>query len=401
MNYIGKVLIIVENLPVPFDRRVWLEATTLQKAGYQVSVICPTSEVFNKDYEVIDEVHIYRYSLPTEVSSVMGYLREYGWAIKGSFRLAQKVWRERGFDVIHICNPPDLLFLIAGWFKLRRGVRVIFDHHDLNPEMYEAKYNRRDIFYYGLYWAERLTFMTADLVIATNESHREVALSRGKKRSDKVYVVRSGPDLSRFHPMTPNPIYRNDRKYLVGYVGVIGEPEGIDYLLRSVLYIVREKNRQDIQFMIIGNGPALEKMKALTEKLGLTDFVEFTGFKTGDELLERLSSADICVEPSPRTRYNDCCTMNKILEYMAMGKPVVQFDLKEGRRSAADASVYAKPNDEIDFAEKLLELLADPDRRQQMGTEGQHRMQEMLEWRHQAPKLLEVYRRILPNAIET
>ncbi|HEY9849889.1 MAG TPA: glycosyltransferase family 4 protein [Leptolyngbyaceae cyanobacterium] len=395
MASLAKVLIIVENLPVPFDRRVWLEATTLQKAGYQVSVISPKSKVFNQEYEVIDEVHIYRYSLPPEESSVTGYFREYSWAIGSSFRLAQRVWQERGFDIIHICNPPDLLFLIAGWFKLRRGVKVIFDHHDLNPEMYEAKYNRHDIFYYGLYWAERLTFAIADFIIATNESHKGVALSRGKKREGKIYVVRSGPDLSRFRPISPNAIYRKGRSYLVGYVGVIGEPEGIDYLLRSVQYIVREKHRQDIHFMIIGDGPALEKMKNLTEKLQLTEFVEFTGFKMGEELLERLSSTDLCVEPSPRTRYNDCCTMNKILEYMAMGKPVVQFDLVEGRRSAAGASLYATPNDEVEFAEKIIQLLDNLEMREKMGLEGKRRMEELLEWRHQAPKLLDLYSRVL------
>ncbi len=394
MASLGKVLIIVENLPVPFDRRVWMEATTLRQAGYEVSVISPKSEKFHKDYEVIEEVHIYRHPLPPEVSSVTGYIKEYSWALSWEFRLAQRVWRERGFDVVHICNPPDLLFLVALWFKLFRRVRVIFDHHDLNPEMYEAKYERRDFFYYALYWAERLTFATANLVISTNESHLEVALTRGRKKPDKVFVVRSAPDLSRFRSTPPNPIYRKGRKYLVGYVGVIGEPEGVDYLLRSVRYIVRERHRQDIHFMIIGDGPSLEKLKTLTEKLDLAEFVEFTGFKIGEELLELLSTCDVCVEPSPKTRYNECCTMNKIIEYMALGKPIVQFDLKEGRRSAAEASLYAQPNDEVEFAQKILELLEDPELRKRMGAEGQRRMEQQLEWRHQAPKLLEAYARL-------
>jgi len=387
----SRVLIVVENLPVPFDRRVWMEATTLQKAGYQVSVISPTGNGFEKDYEVIEDIHIYRHPLPPEESSVKGYLTEYSWALNWEFRLAQRVWRERGFDVIHICNPPDLIFLVAGWFKLFRGVRVIFDHHDLSPEMYEAKYQRRDIFYQGLRWAERLTYATANLVISTNESHREVALTRGHKKPEQVFVVRSAPDLSRFHRMPPNPSYRKGRNYLVGYMGVMGEPEGIDYLLRMVRYIVQEKNRQDIHFMLIGGGPAAEKLKALSKELELTEFVEFTGFKKGEELLERLSSCDVCVEPSPTTAYNENCTMNKILEYMAMGKPIVQFDLREGRRSAQEASFYAKPNDEVEFAENILKLLESPELREKIGAEGRRRMEEMFEWRHQAPKLLEVY----------
>ncbi|MFW9262191.1 glycosyltransferase WbuB [Nostoc sp. KVJ20] len=392
-----KVLIIVENLPVPFDRRVWMEAITLQKAGYEVAIISPTGNGFDKDYEVIEQIHIYRHPLPPEESSVIGYLREYSWAINWQFRLAKRVWRERGFDVIHICNPPDLLFLVAGWFKLFHGIRVIFDHHDLSPEMYEAKYQRRDIFYHGLRWAERLTYATADIVISTNESHREVALNRGHKKSEKVFVVRSAPDLSRFRRMPPNPNYRRGKNYLIGYMGVMGEPEGIDYLLRMVYYIVKKKNRSDIHFMLIGSGPAIEKLKALSKELEVTDFVEFTGFKQGEELLERLSSCDVCVEPSPTSTYNENCTMNKILEYMAMGKAIVQFDLREGRRSAQEASLYAKPNDEVEFAEKILELLDSPECREKIGAEGRRRMEEILEWKYQAPKLLEAYDKILQS----
>ncbi|MDZ8258416.1 glycosyltransferase family 4 protein [Nostoc sp. ChiQUE01b] len=389
-----KVLIIVENLPVPFDRRVWMEATTLQKAGYEVSVISPTGNGFEKDYEIIEQIHIYRHPLPPEESSVIGYLREYSWAINWQFRLAQRVWRERGFDVIHICNPPDLLFLVAAWFKLFHGISIIFDHHDLSPEMYEAKYRRRDIFYHGLRWAERLTYATADMVISTNESHREVALNRGHKKPEKVFIVRSAPDLSRFRRMPPNPNYRRGRNYLIGYMGVMGEPEGIDYLLRMVYYIVHKKNRSDIHFMLIGSGPMAEKLKDLSKELEVNEFVEFTGFKQGEELLERLSSCDVCVEPSPTSAYNENCTMNKILEYMAMGKPIVQFDLREGRRSAQEASLYAKPNDEVEFAEKILQLLDFPERREKLGAEGRRRMEEILEWQYQAPKLLDAYDKV-------
>lgn len=389
-----KVLIIVENLPVPFDRRVWMEATTLKHAGYQVSVICPTGKGFEKDYEIIDGIHIYRHPMPPDISSVTGYLREYGTAIYWEFRLAQRVWREQGFDIVHICNPPDLLFLTASWFKLFRGVRVVFDHHDINLEMYEAKYGRRDFFYYGLSLCERLTFATADMVISTNESYREIALTRGHKKPQDVVVVRSGPDLSRFRPVPQDPSFRQSRKYLVGYVGVMGEPEGIDYLLESVHYIVYTKQRQDIHFMLIGSGPMFDKLQVMSEQLGVAEFVEFTGRIPDEELLARLSSCDVCVNPDKKMPYNDYSTMNKIMEYMAMGKPIVQFDLLEGKCSAAAASLYANGNDTKDFADKILELLENPERRQQMGELGRQRMEEKLEWRHQAPKLLAAYEKV-------
>jgi len=334
MREFNKVLIVVENLPSPFDRRVWMEATTLTRAGYEVSIICPQGKGYEERYEVIDDIHIYRHPMPPDISSVKGYLTEYATAVYWEFRLAQRVWKERGFDIVHICNPPDLLFLTAGWFKLFKGVKVIFDHHDINPEMYEAKYGRKDFFYYGLRLVERLTFATADTVICTNESYREIALTRGGKKMDDVFVVRSGPDLSIFQPTPPNSAYRRDRRYLVGYVGVMGEPEGIDYLLESIRYLVYDQNRRDIQFMLMGSGPMFEQLQDLAKQLGVDEFVEFTGRIPDDELLERLSSCDVCVNPDKKMPYNDKSTMNKIMEYMAMGKPIVQFDLKEGRQSA-------------------------------------------------------------------
>lgn len=329
--------------------------------------------------------------MPPDISSIKGYLSEYAAALYWEFCLARRVWRERGFDIIHICNPRDLLFLIAGWFKFFKGVKVIFDHHDINPEMYEAKYGRRDIFYYGLRLVERLTFATADTTIATNESYREIALTRGGKPPEDVFVVRSGPDLSRFQATSPNPNYRGTKKYLVGYVGVMGEPEGIDYLLEAVRYLVYDRDRQDIHFMLIGSGPMFEQLQSLAKQLKITEFVEFTGRIPDEELLERLSSCDVCVNPDKKMPYNDKSTMNKIMEYMAMGKPIVQFDLKEGRRSAGEASLYAEGNNAIDLADKITELLADPERRQQMGDLGLHRMKESLEWRYQIPQLLEAY----------
>lgn len=397
MHSLGKVLMIVENLPVPFDRRVWMEATSLKEAGYQVFVICPTGKGYEQEFEEIDDIQIYRHPLPPEASSAKGYLWEYFSALTWEFRLARRIWKEQdGFNIVHICNPPDLLFLVGAWFKLFKGARVIFDQHDLNPELYEAKFGRRGLFYHALLLAERLTFACADVVISTNESYRHIALTRGKKQEDQVFVVRSGPDLEKFTLLPANKKYFRGKPYLVGYVGVMGEQEGIDYLLRSIRYIVHEQNRKDIHFMLIGGGPAVEAMKALAHELEVSDYVEFTGRVPDRELIERLSSCDLCVNPDPKTPFNDVSTMNKIVEYMALGKAIVQFDVLEGRRSAGAASFYAKANDETDFAQKIAHLLDSPDRRLQMGIFGMTRMRDELEWRHQVPKLLEAYAQALP-----
>lgn len=401
MRSAGKVLIIVENLPVPFDRRVWMEATTLQRAGYEVSVICPVGKGYEAEYEVLEGVHVYRHPLPPEGHRAAGYLREYAVATGWEFRLALRVWRERGFDVIHVCNPPDLMFMVAAFFKAVHGVRVVFDQHDINPELYEAKYGRRDVFYHALVAAERATFKTADVVISTNESYREIALSRGRKHPDDVFIVRSGPDLGKFRPKPPNPAYRNGRRHLVGYLGVMGQQEGIDLLLHAIHHLVSVNQRYDIQFMLIGSGPAIADLKVLATQLGIDDVVEFAGRVPDAELLERLSSCDMCVNPDPKNPFNDRSTMNKILEYMALSKPIVQFDLMEGRRSAAGASLYAKANDPQDLAANIVELLADPFRGAQMGHEGRLRMEDALSWSHQAPRLLAAYRRAFGLKPET
>jgi glycosyltransferase involved in cell wall biosynthesis len=392
----GKILIVVQNLPVPFDRRVWMEATSLRRAGYDVSVICPKGKGYSEDYTCIDGVHIYRHPLPKEAKSVRGYLNEYWASVLWEFRLARRVWKERGgFDIIHICNPPDLLFLTALWFKLFKGCKVIFDQHDLCPEMYEVKFGKRDVFYWLLICFERLTFFVADVVISTNESYRSIALTRGRKTKDNVFVVRSAPDLSRFKRRAPNLLYKNGRRYLVGYVGVMGEQEGIDYLLRSIKYIVYELGRTDIQFTLIGDGPVRGDLEKLCEHLSIKEYVEFAGRVPDDELLERLSTCDIGVNPDPKNPFNDKSTMNKILEYMAIGLPIVQYDVLEGRRSAGPASLYAKANDEKDFADKIVELLDNPRKRDEMSAVGRSRMKDQLEWSHQVPRLLEAYDRVL------
>ena len=385
-----RVLIIVENLPVPFDRRVWQEATTLKAAGYGVSIICPTGKGYEARYECIDGIHVYRHSLPLEADGALGYLLEYGWALLSEWWLALRVWRRHGFDAIHACNPPDLIFLVGAFFKVF-GKRFLFDHHDLNPELYEAKFNRRGFFWKLMCWFERLTFKLADVSIATNQSYRQVAIERGGMPEERVFVVRSGPKLDRLKILPPDNALKQGRRFLVGYVGVMGKQEGLDLLLQSIAYIVKDKQRRDIHFGLVGGGTELEALQQLAVELGVADYVTFTGRVPDADLLAMLNTADVCVNPDVANPMNDKSTMNKIMEYMALGKPIVQFDLTEGRYSAQQASVYAAHNDTVDLAEKILALIDNPAERERMGAFGRLRVEQELSWEHEAPKLLAAY----------
>jgi glycosyltransferase involved in cell wall biosynthesis len=391
------ILIIVENLPVPFDRRVWSEATTLKTAGYDVTVICPKGPDAEAAHEIIEGVHVYRHHLPVEGRGVLGYLLEYSAALFWESVLAWRVFFARGFDVIQACNPPDLIFLVGGFFKYVFGKRFVFDHHDINPELYEAKFGRRDLGWRLMVLLERLTYWIADISIAPNESYRRIAIGRGRMPPDKVHVVRSGPNLNRIRNVPPDPKWRNGRTFVVGYVGVIGRQEGIDLLVEAVRCIVFEHGRTDIQFVVVGGGPALEEVTALVDKLQLGDFITFTGRVDDATLFSALCTADVCVNPDRPNAMNDRSTMNKIMEYMALAKPIVQFDLTEGRASAAEASLYATNTVPADFADKVLGLLADPARRARMGAIGRERVIEKLSWEHEAPKLLAAYDRLFAD----
>ena len=385
-----RVLILVENLPSPFDRRVWQEATTLRDAGYLVSIICPTGRGYERKFEAIDGIHVFRYPLPVEASGAAGYAVEYAVALAWTFVLACRVLLTRGFDVVHACNPPDLFFLIGGFFRLF-GKKFLFDHHDLNPELYEAKFGRRDFFHRLMLKLEYWTFRSADVSIATNESYRRIAMERGRMPPERVFVVRSGPSLERLKILPPDGRLKRGRRYLVGYVGVMGKQEGIDYLLRAARHIVFDLGRSDVHFGLVGGGTSLEEMKALAQELGVGDHVTFTGRVPDGEMLAMLNTADVCVNCDVVNELNDKSTMNKIMEYMALGKPIVQFDLAEGRYSARRASLYAQKNDAVDLAAKIVGLLDDPARRAEMGKYGRSRVENELEWRHEAPKLLAAY----------
>jgi glycosyltransferase involved in cell wall biosynthesis len=385
-----RVLIIVQNLPLPFDRRVWQEANELVTNGYDVSVICPKGKGYEQSYECLNNVHIYRHPLPFEARGVLGYLAEYTLCLFFEFMLSLRVLFTHGFDVIHACNPPDNIFLIGGFFKLF-GKKFLFDHHDINPELYEAKFRRRDVFHRIMLLWERLTFMAADVSIATNDSYREIAVTRGKMDPDKVFVVRSGPSLERLKIIPPVQEHKRGRRYLIGYVGVMGKQEGIDYLIEVARILVHDMNRRDVHFALVGGGPSLEDLRKLAEEKKVSDFMTFTGRAPDQILLEVLNTADICVNPDEVNPMNDKSTMNKIMEYMALGKPIIQFDVTEGRFSAGPASLYAKPNDAKDMADALVYLLDRPALRQEMGRQGRARVEKELAWPYEAPKLLAAY----------
>lgn len=387
-----RVLIIVENLPVPFDRRVWSEATELARAGYTVSVICPTGRGHEAPFELREGVAIWRHPLPPEGNGALGYLREYGAALWHEFRLARRIRRERGFDLVHGCNPPDLIFLVALAFR-PFGVRYLFDHHDICPELYETKFGRRGLLWGVMRLLEWLTFRTATVSIATNGSYAAIARGRGGMAAEDVFVVRSGPKVEKLAIRPPVPALRRGARHLVGYVGVIGRQEGLDLLLEAAEHLVRVMGRQDVHFGIVGGGPELPAIEADCARRGLSPHFTFTGRAPDDLLLDMLNTADVCVNPDRVTPMNDLSTMNKILEYMTLAKPIVQFEMKEGRESAGESSLYARANDPVDFAEKIAWLLDRPEERARMGAIGRARVLERFSWDHSAPVLLAAYDR--------
>lgn len=387
-----RILIIVENLPVPFDRRVWAEAQALRRAGYVVSVICPRGPFAESPFELLDGIEIYRHPLPIQAKGKCAYVAEYSSALFWEFAYSLKVFWRTGFDAIHACNPPDLIFLIGAFYKYVFGKKFVFDHHDLNPELFEAKFGHRGLLWRTLVLLERMTFRVADISIATNLSYARVAVKRGKMKSERVFVVRSGPNLARVRELPPDGSWRNGRSRLVAYVGVIGEQEGVDLLLEAIRHVALTRQRTDVQFVVIGDGPNLETLQQACAEMHLSKFVTFTGRVDDTTLFKVLSTANVCVNPDRPNAMNDMSTMNKIMEYMALGKPIVQFDLSEGRVSAQSASLYARNTDTVDFGDKILELIDDPDRCREMGMYGRQRILDELSWEHEEPKLLEAYK---------
>jgi glycosyltransferase involved in cell wall biosynthesis len=391
-----RVLILVQNLPVPFDRRVWQEALALNAAGYEIHIVCPRTKDYPSRRESVNGIHIYRYSPGPEARRFVAYLGEYTTAILSQLRLALGIRLRHRIDIVHICNPPDLLFLVA-LPLVASGARLIYDHHDATPELMVAKGLRENGWPARLVMLfERLTYRFAHVSIETNDSFREIALRRGKMSPEDVFVVRSAPDVSRFAEAQPDEKWRRGRKYLVGYVGIMGSQDGLGYLIDAANLIIQVWGRDDIQFVLVGAGPELPRLRERVSFLGLSDQVEFTGLiSSGQELGAILATADVCVSPDDANRMNDISTMNKIMEYMALGRPIVQFDLHEGRVSAGEASLYAKRNDVSSLAEGIIQLVDNAEMGFRMGKIGQQRLVTSLSWELQVPKLLAAYKRVL------
>jgi glycosyltransferase involved in cell wall biosynthesis len=387
-----RVLIVVQNLPVPFDRRVWLEATTLARAGYRVTVICPQARGFTAARETIEDIEIYRYPLPIDAQGALGFVAEFLWCFCLTALLTLRVaLRGRGFDILHVCNPPEIYWPL-GWFWRLFGKRFIFDHHDLSPEMFAAKFDRDGgMLHRGLLFLERRTFMVADAVITTNDSHKEIALARGSKRPGEVFVVRSGPDLARFRVFDPDPEWRRGKRHLIVYLGEICKQDGVDHLIRAVRYLRDDLARDDFHCVLVGGGPHQPAIVRYAAEIGVADHCTFTGRVSDEELCRILSSATIAVDPDPKTPWSDRSTMNKVIEYMYFALPIVSYDLHETRVSAGDAALFVTANSEPALAVGIHELLGDAARRGLMGRIGAARVREALAWEYSVRPLLEAY----------
>jgi glycosyltransferase involved in cell wall biosynthesis len=392
-----RVLIIVENESVPHDRRVWVECQTLVAAGFGVSVVCP-KDPGDPWYEVVDGVHLHKFPAPPVSRGKLGFAFEYTYSWFMAAALTLRALRYEGFDAIQACNPPDTYFALALPFKLL-GKRFVFDHHDLAPEMYMSRFGRSDGFVLRCLFAlERATFWAADYVISTNESFREVALTRGRKDPSAVTVVRNGPALERMRRRAPRHELKQGKRFLCCWLGVVGPLAGIDLALRAARHLVYEMGRRDCHFTFIGAGECLDDLQRLARDLGLEGWVTFTGWAEDDVWFDYLSTADIGLHPNPKDPKNDVSTMIKAMEYMAFELPIVAFDLRETRASAGDAAAYATPNDFVAYATLIAQLLDDPERRAEMGRVGRRRIEQGLSWDHQKARYVEVYERLLGQA---
>jgi glycosyltransferase involved in cell wall biosynthesis len=396
----SRVLIIVQNLPVPFDRRVWLESQALVAAGYQVCVVCPKGQG-DPPHAVIDTVEIYKYRPYAPGGSKVGFIAEYAYSFLATAWLTIKARRKGRFAVMQACNPPDIFWPIALVLRWLDGTKFVFDHHDLCPELFQSRFPGPKLPYRGLRALERCTHRVADHVISTNDSYRDIAINRSGKAPEDVTVVRTGPNPDKLQRGAPEPELRRGRRFLAAYIGVMGPQDGVDIVVRAADIVVREMGRPDIAFTLMGSGDCFDKLVALRDELELAGHVEFTG-RVPDELVKQvLSTADVGLSPDPKNPLNDLSTMNKTMEYMAFELPVVAFDLRETRVSAGDAAVYAKPNEIRDFARAIVDLVDDDDRRAYLGKLGRTRVEEELAWSHQERAYIGVYERMTAPATMT
>ena len=385
-----RVLIVVQNLPVPLDRRVWLECQALTAARYSVSVICPRGPG-DATYERLEGVDIHRYTPPRPARGVMGYVYEFLYCWLRTALLTAKVMRKGRIDVFQACNPPDTYFLLAALLKLT-GTRFVYDQHDLCPEVYQARFpHPSKLLLASLRLLERSTYRTADHVISTNESYRRIALDRGRLDPASVTIVRSGPDLRRLQRRAARPELKGDRKFLCCWLGVMGPQDGVDVAIEAASVIINEMGRDDVHFAFLGFGDCYEDLRRKVHDLELDDYVTFTGRADYDVICDYLSTADLGLSPDPKNPFNNASTMNKVGEYMTFGLPVVAFDLHETQVSAAGAAVYVEQNDSTAYAKAVVSLLDDETRRHAMGREGRRRVIDALAWNHQSAAYIAVY----------
>jgi glycosyltransferase involved in cell wall biosynthesis len=392
----------------PFDTRVRNESALLRDEGYDVTVIC-LKKKGEKTAELVSGIQVYRLPIveffqkaPVERQSLfqrqltkfkafVGYVGEYAYFTIGCLVLSLYVALRHGFDVIHAHNPPDTLFLVALPFKLF-GKKFVFDHHDLAPELYQSRYRARgNVVLWGLLWAEKCSLKLADVTIATNESYKQVHIQRGGRRPESCFVVRNGPGPERMEVVEPSPRLRQMGKSILCYIGCLNPQDGLDYLLRALAHLTFELKRTDYYCVIMGSGDSLEDLRKMNRQLELEKQVEFTGYISDAELRANLSAADICLDPDPSSPLNDVSTWIKIMEYMAYGKPIVSFDLKETRYSAQEAAIYVRPNDERLFAGAVASLMDDPVLRARIGAFGRTRVERELQWAYVGRNLTNAY----------
>ena len=388
------VLMLVENMSVPRDRRVWAEARALHAAGFRVTVVSPIGR--GRDTErrtVIDGIAVERFKPYEATGGPKGYILEYGSAFVQLWRIARRIHRKSPVEVVHVGNPPDVLVFAVGALR-RSGARIVFDQHDLVPELFEARFGRsKGIILHLTKRLERAAFARSDVVIAPNESYRRVALQRGGVAPEDVFVVRMAPDTERFSPGPVDPSLRRGKRFLLAYVGTMGPQDGLDTAVRA-LRALRER-RQDWHAVMAGDGDAAAAARALAADQGLDGHVEFPGYLGDAEIIRLLRTADVCLAPEPRNALNEASTMIKIVEYMAFAKPVVAFDLVEARASAGATAAYAATDSPEAFAAEIDRLLDDPGQREQMGAEGRRRVTEDLSWERSEASLLAAYGRAL------
>ena len=386
-----RILIIVQNLPVPFDRRVWLECGALMKAGYDVTVVCPKGKGDPAE-AVIDGVRVLKYKPYAPGGSALGFVTEYAYSFAQTLRLVAKARRAGAFDVLQACNPPDIFWPIARWLRAVDGTKFVFDHHDLCPELFDSRFTEgKALARRGLVGLERATFHTADHVVSTNESYAAIAHRRGDKPAAAVTVVRTGPDEKRLQRREAVPALRRGRAHLVSYIGVMGPQDGVDLAVRAAAHVVHLLGRSDVSFTLMGGGDSHAELLALRDELGLTDYVELPGRVPDEFVFDVMSTADVGLSPDPCNALNDVSTMNKTLEYMSFGLPVVAFDLKETKVSAGDAAVYVRDGDIAGYAQAIVDLLDDPVRCARMGGEGRLRIENGLSWSFQSEAYVGVY----------